>query len=146
MKNSVIFDIDGTLANLTHRRVYVASKPKNWKAFEKNMDKDGLIYPVHEVLTAMSYTGYYILLCSGRGEQNREVTQQWLHLKNIPYHELYMRKAGDFRQDTIVKEELYDRILEDGYDPKIVFDDRQQVVDMWRRRGLICAQVAPGNF
>jgi len=28
----------------------------------------------------------------------------------------------------------------------MVFDDRQQVVDMWRQNDLTCFQVADGNF
>jgi hypothetical protein len=56
-----------------------------------------------------------------------------------------MRKDGDFRADYIVKQEILDAHI-----PKdrvlFVLDDRQQVVDMWRRNGLMCFQVAEGNF
>jgi hypothetical protein len=36
--------------------------------------------------------------------------------------------------------------LADGYEPIMVFDDRNQVVKMWRERGIVCAQVAEGDF
>ena len=59
---------------------------------------------------------------------------------------LYLRGVGDFREDPVIKSDLYDQILEDGFKPTIVFDDRESVVKMWRGRGLRCLQVAEGNF
>ena len=56
-----------------------------------------------------------------------------------------MRKDGDFRADYIVKQEIYDMHIK-GKNVLFVMDDRQQVVDMWRRNGLKCFQVAEGNF
>ncbi len=46
----------------------------------------------------------------------------------------------------IVKAELLDQIVADGFSPVMAFDDRNQVVEMWRARGIPCAQVAPGDF
>jgi len=40
-KKVICWDIDGTLANITHRRQFVASHPKNWPAFNRAMVKDG---------------------------------------------------------------------------------------------------------
>ena len=49
-------------------------------------------------------------------------------------------------EDPVIKSDLYDQILEDGFKPTIVFEDRESVVKMWRGRGLRCLQVAEGNF
>jgi hypothetical protein len=57
-----------------------------------------------------------------------------------------MREAGDSRKDSIVKQELYERHIKPSYDVFVVLDDRNQVVDMWRSLGLVCLQVAPGDF
>ncbi len=57
-----------------------------------------------------------------------------------------MRSEGDHRPDYKVKEELLGRILKDGFEPIMAFDDRDQVVKMWREAGVPCAQVADGNF
>ena len=62
------------------------------------------------------------------------------------YPTLYMREAGDNRPDYMVKKELYYNLISKEFDVKLVFDDRQQVVDMWRSIGLTCFQVAEGNF
>lgn len=143
--NVVICDIDGTLADLEHRRKFL-QKPKNYAAFKAGVPHDLLIEPVSNVLHALHKAGYAIILCSGRGEEQRFDTEAWLGKHKVPWYKLYMRKERDYRSDDIIKEELLDQILLDGFNPMIVFDDRNRVVDMWRRRGYICAQVAPGDF
>lgn len=142
---AVIFDIDGTLADLTHRRHYVQTKPANWEAFRLAADRDTLIEPVAVAQRALLQTNNMIL-CTGRMEKERELTERWLLRHDIFFDRLYMRATNDTRPDFVIKEELLDRILVDGFKPNLVFDDRQQVVDMWRRRGLVCAQVSEGNF
>ena len=57
-----------------------------------------------------------------------------------------MRKTGDFRKDSIVKKELFDENVRGKYNIEFVLDDRNQVVEMWRSIGLVCLQVADGNF
>jgi len=143
---TAIFDIDGTIADLTHRRQYIATKPKNYAAFHKGVTNDLPIWPVINVLLAMKAAGYKIVLCSGRDGDFRQRTVDWLARFGVPYDALYMRAGKDYRADDIIKEELLDQILADGYKPEIVFDDRDRVVAMWRRRGLKCAQVEPGDF
>ena len=57
----IIFDIDGTIADIEHRRVYVRSKPKNWRAFIKAIPKDGLIVPTATILVALADAGHNII-------------------------------------------------------------------------------------
>lgn len=144
----VIFDLDGTLADLTHRRHHVENKPKNWKAFFAETHKDAVIEPV-AVMARLCTFGNRVIICSGRPDHLRTVTEEWLAKMwgcATGHAGLYMRRGGDYRADDIVKEELLDQIIADGFKPVLAFDDRKRVVDMWRRRGLICAQVAEGNF
>lgn len=150
---AVIFDIDGTLADIGHR-IHFIRRPadavtwkKDWKSFHarEQLLKDTPIEPIVRLLLTLREHNK-IVLCSGRNEWTRGTTAQWLSYNGIPYDRLYMRSSGDYRDDAIVKSELLDAILADGFDPWIVFDDRQRVVDMWRSRGLRCCQVAPGNF
>jgi len=59
---------------------------------------------------------------------------------------LLMRPYGDSRQDSVVKQEIYRKQIAPYFDVAWVYDDRDQVVKMWRDEGLTCMQVAPGNF
>lgn len=131
---SFIFDIDGTLADNSHRTHWVESKPKNWRAYNSTMDKDTLIIPVYKVLRELEFD-YRILICSGREEVYRDVTEKWLEDHYIRFDEFLMRPAKDYRSDTIVKSEMLDK-LQETYDIMGVFDDRPSVIKMWRDRGL----------
>src|ERR1700739_3230590 len=89
-----------------------------------------------ELVKILQRDGNRIVLCSGREEVYRASTEDWLAKHKGPKHPLYMRAAKDYREDDIVKSELLDRILADGYAPWLVIDDRDRVVEMWRARGL----------
>ena len=67
-------------------------------------------------------------------------------LPDLTYYQLFMRKTDDFRKDAIVKEEIYQGEIEGKYNVLCVLDDRNQVVEFWRSKGLSCFQVAEGNF
>ena len=86
----------------------------------------------------------FIVSC--RLEKYRSATEEWLNKHDLPYEKLYMRRKGDRRDDTIVKFELLEQIQADGYDPVLVFEDRDRVVQMWRDAGLKCLQVKPGEY
>jgi uncharacterized HAD superfamily protein len=141
-----IFDIDGTIANCKHRLGYIAEKPKRWKMFEETAHLDEPIMETIAILRALQAQNYHIVLCTGRGEKMRRTTTDWLYAYNVPYNVLYMRKLDDYRADDIVKEELYREMLKAGFEVMGVFEDRQRVVDMWRRNGVRCYQVDSGEF
>ncbi len=75
-----------------------------------------------------------------------EPTERWLREQCLPDKPLYMRKAGDYRDDNILKIELLQQVLADGYEPIMCFDDRNRVVKAFRDAGIPCAQVAEGDF
>ena len=84
---------------------------------------------------------------SGRTEGCRADTEQWLKNWGVPYDALFMRDIDDKRPDDVVKFDLYMKNVVDHYDVKKVYDDRDQVVFMWRKLlGLKVFQVAEGNF
>lgn len=145
MLKIIVCDIDGTIANVDHRRQFVATKPKNWKAWNAAMDKDTVYQDIQWMVTALSMYSD-LIFCSGRGEEQRAVTEQWLADNKFTYEGLYMRAAGDYRQDSIVKVELLQQIREKHGEPFLWIDDRQQVVDAIRAEGVRVVQVAPGNF
>ena len=90
--------------------------------------------------------GHTVIVCSGRGSEHRDVTEAWLSKHGVPYHGLYMRPARDSRRDDIIKYELLEQIRAEHGEPYMAFDDRDQVVAMWRANGVRCMQVQPGAF
>lgn len=146
MNRVIVFDIDGTLANMEHRRQFVATKPKNWAAFNAGIPQD----TPHEEIVFLAQTfadqGHTVLLCSGRGEDQRQVSVEQMDRFGVKFVKLFMRPKGDHRQDSIVKVELLQEIRAEFGEPFLWFDDRQQVVDAIRAEGVKVLQVAEGDF
>lgn len=145
---AIICDIDGTVADLSHRLHHLDKK--DWDAFFAEADKDTPITPTLDVIDDILYRRYEqivapeVIFVSARPERLREVTTAWLKYNLLHFTDsntLLMRKDGDTRADHIVKEEILDHILGQGYEIEAVFDDRPSVVDMWKRRGLHVFQV-----
>jgi predicted kinase len=134
---AVMCDIDGTLAiNNSRRGPYDFTR----------CGEDDINDSVRWVLRRAHRTYARIVLLSGRGEEHRPRTEKWLYHHRVPYHELWMRPAGDTRRDDIVKAGLFDAHVRNRYRVRVSLDDRDRVVDLWRRIGLPTWQVAPGNF
>jgi predicted kinase len=134
---AIICDLDGTLAIIDHRNPFDAS----------NADEDSLNLPVASVLRLYKKEGYKILLVSGREERYREPTLTFLSKHSIEFDELIMRKNLDYRKDSIIKKEIFNSEICDKYFIEFVLDDRNQVVDMWRKElQLPCFQVNYGDF
>jgi adenylate kinase family enzyme len=137
-------DIDGTVADVSHRLGYVRGERKNWNMFFQEMTKDLPNVPV--VLAVESLAEQYpIVYCSGRPDTYKKQTREWLN-KYCPSGDLYMRLRSDSRKDDIVKENILDFEILTRYKVLVCFDDRDQVVKMLRKRGQTVFQVAEGDF
>ncbi|MFC7527690.1 AAA family ATPase [Actinoplanes sp. GCM10030250] len=137
LPEAVLVDIDGTVALMAGR------SPYDWGRVGEDEPNPAVITAVR----AMHAAGHAIVFCSGRDEVCRPETEAWLDLfVGVPYEALFMRPAGDSRKDSIVKREIFDREVSDRWRIVGVFDDRQQVVRMWRALGLTVFQVAEGDF
>lgn len=138
---NVIFDLDGTLADITHRLHYIKGEKKNWDAFHAACVDDAPKENVIEIFKTMA-RNYQVTIVSGRSSVVRQETLDWLAKHDIRPHGLIMRDAGDFSPDHELKRHWLQTFrLGHKSDILCVFDDRQRVVDMWREEGLTCLQV-----
>lgn len=139
-KGIVVFDLDGTIANINHRLHYIQKEPKDWESFFSKATEDSPNSWAEALIKALDYDGYFIVIVSGRPERTRADTEKWLEQNNIPCHQLFLvRKDGDHAPDDLLKQKWLDA-FEQKNDIEFVVDDRQRVVDMWRRNGLVCLQ------
>ena len=149
-KKTVIFDLDGTLANIDARRK-LATKPNgklDWDVFfdPSNIKLDVPNEPVVKMAELFAENGFNIVIFSGRTNKTEHTTRSWLTHNRVPFHKLVMRDdVRHFVPDTTLKKQFLNEHV-DINDVFLVVDDRQQVVDMWRSLGLTVFQVAEGNF
>lgn len=137
LPKAVICDLDGTLSLLNGRDPYDAS----------SADEDLLNVPVARVLQMAKAQGYKVILLSGREQLYKEPTERFLSKHQIAYDLLLMRITNDYRKDNIIKKELFQQEIAGKYFIEFLLDDRNQVVDMWRKDlQLPCFQVNYGDF
>jgi phosphoglycolate phosphatase-like HAD superfamily hydrolase len=143
----IIFDIDGTLADIQHRIHHIKEKPKSWRKFREGILDDTPHTDIFWLLHTFHSVGCRILIASGRSEYERDLTAFWLYKHGIKgkYEKLYMRARDDYRGDYIIKKEILEEMRRDGYNPTMAIDDRDQVVNMWRENGIRCLQCAEGK-
>jgi phosphoglycolate phosphatase-like HAD superfamily hydrolase len=146
MHETWVFDVDGTLTDPSHRRHHVQNKPKRWDLWNKEMVNDGHHHHVIQFTRLAHQLGKKVVICTGREESYRVHTVNHLGAGDVYYDRMYMRASKDNRPDDIVKKELLDQMREDGYNPVLVFDDRDSVVKMWRENGIPTFQVNYGDF
>lgn len=148
-KESVIVDVDGTLAEFQPDRVkdWVLGDEKHWDPFFEFMASAKPIEPVRKLVQILKEQGQSILICSGRPDSHRQQTIDWLTKNNIPFDDIFLRPIGDDAlKDEVVKGNLLKVMREKGYTPWLVLDDRDSVVKQWRDLNLTCLQCAPGDF
>lgn len=140
---AVIFDVDGTIATMQDR------SPFDWHRVGEDTVNDNIV----NIMNMYRNNGYKIIIFSGRDTAARDFTIQWFKDNDIHYDEFHMRgddsNKKDTRKDDIIKYEMVKKHIENKYYVETVFDDRDQVVSMWRTifdNPTICCQVNYGNF
>lgn len=138
LPKAVGFDLDGTLAHMGSRSPYDESR-----YHEDEADQN-----LRSVAWQHFITGHKIIVFSGRSDAYRQVCEEWLDRKDIPFDELIMRKEVEHKgvRDDIVKSELFDEFIAPNYNFLYHFDDRDRVVKGLRSKGITVYQVAEGDF
>jgi predicted kinase len=144
--NAIVIDIDGTAANIDHRLNHVRGEgKKHWGRFFEEAPNDTPNEWCRSIVKAMRSTNI-IVYCSGRPDNFRITTTDWLTKHGFPMDQLFMRQEKDSREDSIVKEILLDFEILTRYSPLFVVDDRPRVCRMWRKRGLTVLQCNDVEF
>lgn len=150
-KKVIVFDIDGTLADGEHRMHLIrADGKKDWNTFFAKAVEDPPHYEIQWLNHIMAdRDDVELVVLTARPEKRRDITERWLAEHGIEHTELILktdREEQDRVPDYQFKERILDELIAQGRKPYMVFEDRQNVVDMWRKRGIKCLQVQPGDF
>lgn len=147
MRRLYIFDLDGTLALIGHRRYLVEGENKDWRAFFAACVDDEPNHAVLHVMRDIFESGAEIWIWSGRSDEVRQETEAWLDLHDSVHNILRMRETGDHQPDEKLKKAWLDGLdSEDRARLVGIFEDRDRMVSLWRENGICCFQVAPGDF
>jgi phosphoglycolate phosphatase-like HAD superfamily hydrolase len=137
-----VFDLDGTLADCSHRLPMLDGTNDGWRRFYAACADDKPIEGTISLAKLLAEAGHEVEIWSGRSAEAREQTAEWLRANGMNFC-VRMRPEGDHRPDHELKAEF---LQESRQRPALVFEDRSRVVRMWREQGIPCFQVADGDF
>jgi hypothetical protein len=146
----IVFDLDGTLALDHHRKEHLLKEPKDWDTYFSLCGKDAPAAMIIRIAEGLKSTGNRLALWSGRSMAVWPETYDWLerHYIHGYFSDIRMREINDHTQDDVLKRSWLRNWNSNWPDDPVtlVFEDRKRVVDMWRSEGIVCCQVAPGDF
>lgn len=139
-KDTVIMDLDGTLADGRHRLHLLPKKDyhltESWTEFNLAAVDDLPLEDNIAICNALWKMGYTVVILTGRSDVAREITEEWLRRHGVCFDQLIMRKQTDNRKDVQIKEEVLRWI---GLDSILCcFDDLPHVAYHMRGLGLTC--------
>ncbi len=142
-RDIVVFDLDDTLADGSHRSHLIPVESlrgtaSNWDRFSLACENDQPITPNIHLLVALSHH-YRIFILTSRGDVAYAETVSWLGRHNIPYDRLLMRGEREHRPPAAIKLDWLNSIGPDSV--LCAFDDNPQVCNAIRSIGITCHQV-----
>lgn len=168
----IVFDLDGTLALDAHRSHHLVREPKDWDSYFAACGDDEPNWPLLLLLDKLLWDGEEVEVWSGRSMSALVETGKWFQRvfdgKRTAWHasicqptatglhlednlagfvlEVQMRHQTSRVADDEMKRGWLRAARESGRPVSLAFEDRQRVVDMWRGEGVVCCQVAKGDF
>lgn len=146
IRRLVVVDLDGTLANIDHRVDLVRREKPDWDAFHRACVNDvpnpWAVKLINEMARAY---GIRLVIVSARSKIVEQETKDWLNNHVEAFFtgdvELFMlREAGDHTEDVELKMRWLKEVAGGPSKILMAIDDRQKVVDAWRRAGVTCLQ------
>jgi phosphoglycolate phosphatase-like HAD superfamily hydrolase len=133
---AVIFDMDGTLCDVTSVRHHVLDRHRrNYKAFHYLSVFCPPIAWVRNLAELHHMSGNKVIVVTARKEEWRTLTEAWLMQHDVRHEALHMRGQDDMRKDKLVKGEILDLLLE-SYDIEHAYDDNPSIIELWQERGV----------
>jgi phosphoglycolate phosphatase-like HAD superfamily hydrolase len=122
-----VFDIDGVLADVTHRLHYLQRYPQRWDRFFAAADGDPLLAEGATRVRA-ALVDHDVIYLTGRPERSRRLTERWLRQHGLPTGPLLMREDHDYRPARWMKRDAL-RGLAETRNVVSVLDDDPAVVE-----------------
>jgi phosphoglycolate phosphatase-like HAD superfamily hydrolase len=136
VREAVIFDLDGTLCDTSEIVHLIEGDDNDFAAFHAASAQCPAHDDVVDAARQQAALGRAVLVVTSREFVWRDVSLDWLVAHEVPYDALHMRIVGDYRKDVVVKKEILQQIVDDGYTVVEAWDDAPAVLDLWRENGI----------
>ena len=136
MRDAVIFDLDGTLCDTAEIVHLIEGDDKDFAAFHAASATCPAHEDVVQAAREQAELGRAVIVVTSREFVWRDVSLDWLVAHDVPYDALHMRIVGDYRKDVVVKAEILQQVVDDGFTVREAWDDKDAVIDLWRENGI----------
>jgi len=136
----VLFDLDNTLSDARHRWPLITQATPDWDAFESECNMDPPILPTIQIARYFDSWNHKVWIWTGRSDNVKGKTIQWLNHHNVPFDQLLMRPHGNHQGTASLKESWLTTII-----PKdrviCAYDDDPGIVRMLLNNNVTCYQI-----
>lgn len=140
---AVVFDIDGVLADASHRQFLITGARRNWPLFFEMCGKDPLIAPTAENARLLD-PALTVILCTARPASVSYETLEWLGRHEVRWDLLIMREYGDYSLARDFKQYTVHELRQYGFTLELAFEDDPRNVAMFEREGVPCVYIHSG--
>lgn len=141
----IVFDIDGVLADCSHRLKYIQGEDKDYDSFYSYDEilKDKPILNLNKILfniQCAESSDIDIKFITARNIKSITATAEWLEKYfsiMVEEGDILMRPKNDYRPAHEVKKDLIEKHI--GFENILfAFDDDDQVNEMYKKHGVMC--------
>lgn len=137
-RNVIIIDIDGVIANNEHRLHHIIKKnqkEKDYPSFFKEMDQDTPNQEIISLIHTLNQTND-IIIVTGRPDNYKTITEEWLKKYDVPHMALFMRPEKEYKPETELKKGFVELIKDCHGIPLMALDDNPAVIEMYETEGI----------
>ena len=142
---TVVFDIDGVLANADDRQHLITGSRRDWKNFFGACGDDAPIEETHRLLELLSPETVVVLL-TGRPVEVQQLTVDWFDRHGLRWDLLIMRNKGDYDAALIFKQQTVRKLKQLGFELRLAFEDDADNHQMFQDEGVPCIYMHSGYY
>ncbi len=146
LTKAVIFDIDGTLADVREIKHHLTGDVVDYDLYHKLAQDAPPVEPIVIAAVSMVALGLSPLIVTARKAKYMDDTVIFLRRNNIPFDMIFMRQDDDDRTDVDLKRDILKRIRSMDYDVKLAYDDNPEIIDLWVSEGIPAVFVPNRGF
>lgn len=138
-KKVVMFDLDGCVADDRWRHNRLPHNGGSWDAYHDGCDQDVVLGHGGAILRSHLESGHTIIFTTGRPFSVSEKSAEWIEANfGIKKADLamLMRPVDDHTRAVDLKAKFADFVLQQKHDIVAAYDDREDVVEMYRSKGI----------
>jgi hypothetical protein len=135
-----LLDLDHTIANSFWRDSMIGSVP--WDEYHAASKNDKPFQKMVDLINALIKHGDLIIAITGRTENHRGLTLNWLISNNILIHDLLMRPEKVFLKNAEMKVKLVSDYFNNYFDSiGFLIDDNEETILAFQKLGIATLQV-----